>query len=340
MKKGKKALAVVEVKPVVTFDLSERLDEIDRAVYGDVFEGFYNSRLRLLIGMWEKGEAIGEYTGVNSPVSYYQLEKETGRDHHSLKRWHEIYKKHPDKDKYIEIAEAKAMQWTKRALKDKNSKPELPEKTSDFIQPILYQKDCFSHDPGQVDLLLTDPPYSTDVEDIFTFAPRVIDLLKYVKPTGRAYICIGAYPNELAAYLGAPIPKHISLKQILVWTYRNTLGPAPKDLYKTNWQAILYFVGNEAGELDCPILNELFSVQDINAPDGRLGNRFHQWQKPIELSDRFVRHATKPNDTVYDPFCCTGTFLLSAAYLGRVAIGCEINQEAIDIAIDRGCALV
>lgn len=47
------------------------------------------------IGMWEKGEAIGEYRGVNSLISFYELEKATGRDHHSLRHWHDLYKKAP-----------------------------------------------------------------------------------------------------------------------------------------------------------------------------------------------------------------------------------------------------
>jgi len=204
------------------------------------------------------------------------------------------------------------------------------------IKPLLYKTDGFLFDPGPVDLLLTDPPYSTDIDDIKAFAPKVLDLLKYVKQTGRAYIFIGSYPEELAAYLNVPIAGYMKLNQILVWTYRNTLGPSPKNIYKNNWQAILYFTGIDAPPLNCPVLTELFSVQDINAPDGRLGNRYHVWQKPIEIADRFIRHATNAGGIVYDPFAGTGTFLISAAALGRKAIGCEIDQTAISIAESRG----
>jgi len=84
-------------------------------------------------------------------------------------------------------------------------------------------------------------------------------------------------------------------------------------------------------------MTEQFSVQDINAPDGRLGDRYHAWQKPIELAERFVRHSTKEGDTVLDPFACTGSFLLAASKLGRRASGCDIDQANIDIAVQRGC---
>lgn len=253
-----------------------------------------------------------------------------------------IEKAAPEKIKDIESGKTTVHQAEKEIKQKEKEADKAAEVQSLEIKPVLYCADAFSFDPGPVDLLLTDPPYSTDVENIREFAPRVIGLLGYVKSTGRAYIFVGSYPDELTAYLTAPSPRNMKLSQILVWTYRNTLGPSPKQLYKNNWQAILYFVGNEAPPLDCPVLNELFSVQDINAPDGRLGDRYHAWQKPLEISDRFIRHSTKPGDTVYDPFSCTGTFLISASKLGRHAIGCEISQEAIAIANSRGvqCATI
>jgi len=185
----------------------------------------------------------------------------------------------------------------------------------------------------QCDLLLTDPPYSTDVDDINEFAKSWLPLaLSKVKSTGRAYVCVGAYPEELHAYTSVAMPT-----QILVWTYRNTLGPSPKMGYKLNWQAILYYAMPDAPPLDCPVMVEQFSVQDINAPDGRLGDRYHAWQKPDELGKRFVNHSTNRGDLVLDPFCCTGAFLLAAGRVGRVAKGCDISDENLRIAKSRGC---
>ncbi len=186
---------------------------------------------------------------------------------------------------------------------------------------------------GSVDLLLTDPPYSTDVDDIHTFAASWLPVaLRKLKPTGRAYVCVGAYPQELAAYFEVAMPE-----QLLVWTYRNTIGPTPSHNYKLNWQAVLYYVGAEAAPIDSPRMVEQFSVQDINAPDGRLGDRFHAWQKPLELGQRFVLQSTKPGGTVIDPFAGTGTFLLAAAEAGRIARGCERDPAMREIAVGRGC---
>lgn len=189
------------------------------------------------------------------------------------------------------------------------------------------------------DLLLTDPPYSTDVEDIEAFAQAWLPLaLSKVKSTGRAYVCIGAYPWEIQAYLS--VQACLPVRQLLVWEYKNTLGPKPAREYKQNWQAILYFYGPDAPPLDCPLLTEQFSVQEINAPDGRQGNRYHAWQKPDNLAEQLIRHSTKPGDRVYDIFSGTGTFLLAAQRLGRIGLGCDIAEEMLAIAARRGCAIM
>jgi len=210
------------------------------------------------------------------------------------------------------------------------------------IPPMAWLADYREWLPEQesCDLLLTDPPYMTDVEDIESFAQEWLPLaLSKVKPTGRAYVFIGAYPQELKAYLNVPVPDHLTLENVLVWTYRNTLGPTPSHNYKLNWNAALYFKGVDAGPLNCPIMTEQFAVQDVNAPDGRIGTRLHKWQKPIELAKRLIAHSTSPDDIILDPFTGTGTFILAASNQGRVGRGCDNNEEILGIAVHRGCVL-
>lgn len=217
--------------------------------------------------------------------------------------------------------------YTEQTNAKQGIKPQV--EIADASEWLFQRKQC--------DLLLTDPPYSTDVDNISEFAAWVRIGLDAVKPTGRAYIFIGAYPKEVKAYLSQETPEHIKLEQILVWTYKNTLGNNPKDRYKLNYQFCLYYKGIDAPELNCPITNEQWAVIEMNAPDGRLGDRYHAWQKPLELGEMIVRHATKEGDTVYDPFTCTGTFLLAAGGLGRISYGCDISEENLTIAIERGC---
>lgn len=221
---------------------------------------------------------------------------------------------------------------------------EVKKKAIETQAQVAPHKPCITHAawedwlPGQplCDLLLTDPPYSTDVEDIDVFARTWLPLaLSKVKPTGRAYVCIGAYPQELRAYLH--VPTCLPISQILVWSYQNTIGPAPTYAYKQNWQAILYYRGPEAAPLDCPLLIEQMSAMQLNAPDGRQGERYHAWQKPDILAERLIRHSTRPGDLILDCFAGTGSFLLAAHRLGRTALGCDRSSEMLALAKLRGC---
>jgi DNA modification methylase len=233
----------------------------------------------------------------------------------------------------------KIKQEKKKVEVEQAKKKIADEYKKDEMKAVIHVGDCFSYTPKEkYKLLLTDPPYSTDVANIDGFAkswlPKALD---NVRDDGFAYVFIGAYPNELKAYLNIDPPSHMELVQVLVWSYKNTLGNNPKDRYKQNYQACLFYRGKNAPALDCPMTNEQWAVQEINAPDGRQGNRFHAWQKPMEIAERFIRHSTKAGDMVFDPFACTGTFLLAAAKLGRKSFGIEINPENAEIAIKRGC---
>ena len=212
-----------------------------------------------------------------------------------------------------------------------------------YTAPIIHLADALEFMAkianDSVDLLLTDPPYSTDVADIESFVAAWVPVaLAKLKPTGRAYICIGAYPIELAAYLNVLNGQcKFIVDAPLIWTYRNTLGVTPKMKYNLNYQVVLHLYSADSRPLDTSITNEMFSVQDINAPDGRQGDRHHAWQKPDELARRLVRHATSPGDLILDPFACTGTFPLMAAQMGRSVMACDIDPVNLKIAQERGC---
>ena len=248
--------------------------------------------------------------------------------------------------------EANAVIRGEKKLKDvkkkiKKRKEEKKFNASGEGTATLYPVDCMQFiykSDTQYDLLITDPPYMTDVDDIESFVNLwLIEVLKKVKDTGRAYVFIGAYPQELNAYLSKWYQnklEYLTLENILVWTYKNTIGPSPKDKYKLNWQAVLYFKGLNAPALNTDSLIEKFTVHEINAPDGRLGDRYHTWQKPYEIAELFIRHSTQEGAAVFDPFSGTGTFLLAAKRLNRQAVGCELSADMIAIAQERGVNVV
>ena len=237
----------------------------------------------------------------------------------------------PKVKKQAEIQKSKE-QYTNKQKADISKNPPIVKKTS-------YDVFLGAFADNSIDLLITDPPYSTDVDDIDSFAKAWLDqAIPKVSQSGRAYICIGAYPGELNAYLSILLNQNkFIVDNPLIWTYRNTLGVTPKMKYNLNYQVVLHLYSEDSDELDTSNTNEMFSVQDINAPDGRIGNRFHAWQKPDELARRLIKQGSKEGDLVVDCFACTGTFLIEAAKQGRSAVGCDISHENLLIAEKRGC---
>ena len=307
---------------------------------------------RILGNLIKQGQEAGEIQGKGQPkkeMLHRATLNEIGINRSQSKRYQDIAsipepafnefietKKAEVQEKAAELTTAGMLKLKKQLdLEQKKQEKEQQVKESIKNKPFIYLRDALHwvNEIPEYDLLLTDPPYSTDVDDIESFAASWLpSYLAKMKPTGRAYVFIGSYPTELKAYLNT-----CDVHDVLVWTYRNTLGPTPKNRYKRNWQAVLYFEGSEAPPLDCIEMVEQFSVQDISAPDGRQADRYHAWQKPLRLVERFIRHSTRPGDLVIDPFACTGSHLLAAASLGRKAMGCEIDKENMKIALQRGC---
>lgn len=189
-----------------------------------------------------------------------------------------------------------------------------------------------------VDLLFADPPYFTDLVNPWEFVERwVWQALDKVKDTGRAFIFSGTSAEEMECYLSKlRYYSRLTVDHPMVWTYKNTLGPAPAHSFKNNWQAIYHVYGPDAPPLDSPSLLEQFNVIEISAPDGRLGNRYHKWQKPDALAERLIRLASKSGDTVLDLFCGSGTFCLQAALMGRLARGVDNDEAAVRLCLERG----
>ena len=61
----------------------------------------------------------------------------------------------------------------------------------------------------------------------------------------------------------------------------------------------------------------------------------HPTQKPIDLLNRIILASTHEGDMIFDPFTGSGTSGVSAMRNGRQFVGCESEQEYIDLSIAR-----
>jgi hypothetical protein len=69
--------------------------------------------------------------------------------------------------------------------------------------------------------------------------------------------------------------------------------------------------------------------------DGSQGPNLHPTQKPERLMERILADFTNEGERVLDPFCGSGTTLVSAKRLGRRAIGIEREERYCEVAAKR-----
>ncbi|SFQ68270.1 DNA methylase [Variovorax sp. OK605] len=70
---------------------------------------------------------------------------------------------------------------------------------------------------------------------------------------------------------------------------------------------------------------------DLRARDP-LGGRDCGW---VEQMTPFVRQFSRPGETVFDPFAGFGTTLLAARLEDRLAVGCEVDAQRVELARER-----
>lgn len=81
-------------------------------------------------------------------------------------------------------------------------------------------------------------------------------------------------------------------------------------------------------------------AQDLWLDIDRVGNTSKErtgypTQKPLALLDRIIQASSNPGDMVLDPFCGSGTALVSAARLGRQFVGIDQSEDAVNLSRDR-----
>jgi len=64
-------------------------------------------------------------------------------------------------------------------------------------------------------------------------------------------------------------------------------------------------------------------------------NKNHSAVFPVELPRWFIKLFTQPGDVVLDPFLGSGTTAVAAIQLGRRYIGIDLNQEYINLSLER-----
>jgi site-specific DNA-methyltransferase (adenine-specific) len=215
----------------------------------------------------------------------------------------------------------------------------------------LYHADCRDVlDDLRADVLITDPPYGVG---LVTRSARPWHRRGPNMPIAPATVTYADDPGDVAALVADVIPRALARVE------RGLVFPGTRMLWNYPPAAALGAVFNPAGagagsawgfQTSTPVL---FYGPDPYLADGRgrrpngvlhLGRGTagyprevfdHPCPKPIEYMTWAVERASRPGETILDPFAGAGTTLLAARLCGRQAIGVEIVEHYCKIAVGR-----
>jgi SAM-dependent methyltransferase len=165
---------------------------------------------------------------------------------------------------------------------------------------------------GQVDAIITDPPYPIEYLDEFDALGEIAAVL--LKPGGLLVVMVGQ--THLPKYLER-LCEYVPYR----WTGAYlTDGPATRIHGRsvgTKWKPLLIFGG------------ERFITQDVFASSADDKEHHHWGQSESGMAD-IVGRLTEPGELVVDPFLGGGTTAVVCQALGRRFVGCDVDRVAVD----------
>jgi hypothetical protein len=200
--------------------------------------------------------------------------------------------------------------------------PALPE---DFkLHALDFRKLGNRIAPDSVQLLLTDPPWLSEYEELRRpFAETVFRILK---PGGFACVYSGHF--HLKEFLDVLCEAGLTYQWLIACTNEDSMGAIRSSgSILTLWRPVL-LLQKPGGKTKTPrILRDL-----IRSPAAEKGR--HEWAQPLDEAIQFVKTLTDPGDLIADLFLCSGTVPAAVATVGegRRFAGTEIDGDLVKAA--------
>lgn len=209
--------------------------------------------------------------------------------------------------------------------------PPAPQWDGKWKVDAIYQADVTTQEwidsvpEGQVDFVVTDPPYFPDEDGSYTLyeaAGRIAR--KVLKPGGFCAVYLGklALPDLLSI-----LSAHLDYEWTTAvyrpdggWTFRKTQ-------FKECWRPIGIFrkPGQRNETVYCP------DAWEEHLPE----KDTHEWQQEIGPVKALIEKYSAPGQLVLDPYCGGGTKPLAAKLLARHYLSFDVNPDAVRAAIQR-----
>jgi site-specific DNA-methyltransferase (adenine-specific) len=171
-----------------------------------------------------------------------------------------------------------------------------------------------------IDCIITDPPSLSEL-DLFHWS-NVKDLLKQLEQNLRNDGHIYIFIKDMNDFYW--INSYFEVFSLL--TYKTVCKPNLKNKYTENTGHII-FIGDEDKDLNEP--------KNTFLGEYKIGDKYHDEQKPLELIMELINQSTKENNIILDPFFGGGTVAEAAKNTERKFFGCEKDRAAFTIAQQR-----
>jgi len=235
----------------------------------------------------------------------------------------------------------------------------------------IYHGDCREALPQldvKVDLVLTDPPYGTGVDNNDTPVSNEIwqDIRRCMSNEAIAMImgyaaCLFEWAQhfsqlKLIGYIVWYKPNEVLVspgltrvhQDIAIWGH--SVSQLRADIVREPYRmdtdpSLLKFFGKGTDGLGGRLAGTMKSAEgrrctdlwEINVPFAHFNSqyRLHPHQKPDELVNRLILLGTEDGNLILDPFFGSGTTAWCAKKLNRRCIGYEIEEKYCEIAANR-----
>lgn len=222
----------------------------------------------------------------------------------------------------------------------------------------IYHDDCNKIlediDEGSIDMIFSSPPYNigksyekkSTIDDYILFMTEIIKkLYKVLKETGNICWQTGNHVNN-----GVIQPLDLLFHDIfikagfyfqkrIIWTFGH--GLHCQNRFSGRYESICWYSKTKThiiNNLNNNVIINMWEkgiVEIPNVKSNHVEKTNHPCQFPVELVDRFILSLTEENHIVLDPFCGSGSTLISALMNRRKCIGIELYKEYIEIINDR-----
>jgi hypothetical protein len=188
----------------------------------------------------------------------------------------------------------------------------------------IYHGDCREIFPTEkAELLCFDPPYGTDEHGGYGRRQLGLESIRNDSDTSVRDAVLAYWGERSAIVFGSPRraepPGGWDFR--LVWNKKMPGLGSP-----WRWQHEMIYLRGEWS--NTPGVPSIISVSS----DGRMRDRWHPHEKPKELMKTLLQGVS---GVVVDPCCGSGSSIIAAKELGRLAIGIEIEERYCEIAAKR-----